>query len=318
MIVSTMNSKEKAAKAPVIFALLEERVIGFLDRNEKKIYKNKKTEVVLKRTFRLGTEGEWDVEVVCHEPSKSKRYFDYSWYAWQKYFVAHGKNELNRGTGLYLLGTVKKNVLFNLPPHLITRFKDRFYDEPEEVTLEQIKKDVVDQIGMCRAEFVKPGSKPLSEEEQKNWEKYRGNEGSNTVFYAHTLEGQFFGNAYVEFKGDEAHPNYICLTTYMDNDKLKYEQLAYSAEINRQKNNTEISTDAVKDDAKKVIKKIAKKGNVRDGLIEQKKQKIMESAERDFNNSLTDVMMKIRMRNLLHNIGQKAEEKLKKIGLMTL
>ena len=311
-----MTSKEKAEKAQSLFSILEERVHGFLDRNEKYIYRSNRDSLRLKRTFRVGPEGEWDIEVVCHNIEKKKKNFQYSWYAWQKYFVAHGKSEINRGTGFYLLGTIKRNVIFEIPPHLISRFKDRFYDDPENATIDQIKRDIVEQIGLCRAEYVHY-SETMTDEERVTWDKYIGSNGSTSVLYMHTMDGQFFGNSYYVRLGNDMKYGYNCLTTYMDNDELRYEQLAYSAEINR-KGNSEVSVDEIMDDAKKNIKKVAKTGDVREGLIEQKKKTMLESINESMTDGLMSAIMKIRSHNILQNIGHSAEKKLKKIGLITL
>ena len=310
MIISTMNSKEKAAQAPKTFEFLYVRTKSFLERNMKIFKKTKKDKLVFEKSFRSNEFGEWDVEIEVFMDRQNKGFrFEYTGY--QKYFVSRAKNEGNNGIGFYIIGTVRENCIFDVPPHAINRFKERFYEEDDVPEIKQVRHDIYDQLCICRLEYK--NYVPENAEEEEVVMRYLGNEPDNYAFIAHTLEGQFLGNCYIKDINDKTSERYMCLTTYMDNEGLKNEQLAHTVAINEVPDAEERTKTGT--DAKKIIRRLKRQGNGREELIDEKKSSIETSIIENEKKKVVDLIMEVKKNKILRGFGNLAESGLKKIGL---
>ena len=296
-----MNQKEKAAQALKTSDFISTRVGSFIERNIRVYRKTKKDSILFKKTFHSKDFGEWEVEIDCIIDHRSYG-VHYNFVAFQKYFVSRAKELDNNGIGFYMICSGTDNILFDLPPHVINRFRERFYrDTEDDVTVERIRHDIYNEVAFSNTELT--SYVPKSIEDEQKILRYLGRDAEgNKAIIVHTLSGEFLGNIYISDNSNEDSDRYVCLTTYVDNEDLKNEQIAHTVAVSSSQANT---------DAKKVIRQATRKGHGRDELIDKKKESIISST---FLKDKNDLMEFIHSQEKINSLTKSIANSIKKIS----
>ena len=242
MILENMNSKEKLGQMSSILSILEDRVDSYIERNRSNLRRRLKTaeRTRIQREFSLGTNGKWEVDMFILKVSKD--YIQVTFDACQKYFIKYAKDPVSIGAGYYVIrksfsvSALKYNKhYFEITPHCINRFRERC-PEMKDISVAEARDRILDDISNSSNEF---DNDTVSEKDENAYD---------SKFF--TELGQYFALLSKE-------QTYICLTTFVSNELLKAEQLAYSLVVSEYKGRS-YSEDDMK---KKAIKFIKKTGN---------------------------------------------------------
>ena len=283
MILENMNANEKMSQMKKLAPLLSERVNAYLNRNNSLIKKGFKTKEQLnfKRSFKFTEFGEWDVHTTLSKLSKN--WAKISIRAYQKYYIKYAKDPSNIGAGFYVIHRTfdpieneEKSTFIEITPHCVNRYRERV-PEAADMSLDELKSEIIIEGGFGSCEFS-----PENRSED---------DASLCNCTIHTLNGQFFG-----WITDTVN-KYICYRTYVPNEILKREQIAYTiaAKVSGQSN---YDTEEMREKADKMIVKMAKHGEDIQNIAEKKKTVMIKSS--------VDSMMS----SIVHRINKKRIDKI--------
>lgn len=242
MIIENMNSREKLGQMSGILEILESRIDSFIERNRGNLRRKLKniSRTSVRKEFSLGTNGKWDVDLYILRVSKE--YVQVTFDACQKYFVKYAKDPVSIGAGYYVIRKTFSVSTFNyrthffeITPHCINRFRERC-PEMKDISVAEARDRILDDLANSSNEF---DNDTVSEKDANAYD---------AKFF--TEQGQYFALLSKE-------QTYVCLTTFVSNELLKAEQLAYALVVDEYKGKT-YSEDDMK---KKAIKFIKKTGN---------------------------------------------------------
>ena len=263
MILENMTASEKMAQMNKVTPLIVERVDAFLDRNNSLVKKQFKTKshIEFNRPFRFTEYGEWDVFIFLTKISS--KWAKIGIHAYQKYYVKYAKDASNIGAGFYVIQhslepimNEKKLTFVEITPHCVNRFRERV-PEYADFPLDTLKTEIICEGGFGSCEFT-PEKRSEDDRDLCNC----------TI---HTLNGQFFGWV------TNTVNKYICYRTYVPNDILKREQIAYTI-ATKESGQSNYDTDKMKETASKLIVKMTKHGEDIHNMAEKKKEVMVRSS----------------------------------------
>ena len=263
MILENMTASEKMAQMNKVTPILVDRVNAFLDRNNKLVKKQLKTKESLEfnRSFKFTEYGEWDVFIFLTKISKE--WAKIGFHAYQKYYIKYAKDASNIGAGFYVIqhsldpiSDEKKLTFVEITPHCVNRFRERV-PSTAEMPLDVLKTEIIIEGGFGSCEF--------------STEKRSEDDKDLCNCTIHTLNGQFFG-----WVTDTVH-KYICYRTFIPNDILKREQIAYTI-ATKESGKSNYDTEQMKENASKLIVKMAKHGEDVHNMAEKKKDVMVRAS----------------------------------------
>ena len=255
-----MNSREKLGQMSGILEILESRIDSFIERNRGNLRRKLKniSRTSVHKEFSLGTNGKWDVDLYILRVSKE--YVQVTFDACQKYFVKYAKDPVSIGAGYYVIRKTFSVSTFNyrthffeITPHCINRFRERC-PEMKDISVAGARDRILDDLSNSSNEF---DNDAVSEKDVNAYD---------AKFF--TELGQYFALLSKE-------QTYVCLTTFVSNELLKAEQLAYALVVDEYKGKT-YSEDDMK---KKAIKFIKKTGNDKENnaSLEEMKKEMLQN-----------------------------------------
>lgn len=256
MILQNMNSKEKLGQMSRILEILENRVDSFIGRNQSNLRRKLKTgdRIVVHKPFSLGANGKWDVDMYILKVSKD--YVQVTFDACMKYFIKYAKDSVSIGAGYYVIrksfsvSTMKYNkYFFDITPHCINRFRERC-PEMKDISVVEARDRILDDLSNSNNEY---DDDVMSEKDE----------------YAY--DGKFFTELGQYFALISESQDFVCLTTFVSNELLKAEQLAYALVVDEYRGKNYKEED-MKKRAISFIKKTASDKDNNASLEEMKKE----------------------------------------------
>lgn len=256
MILQNMNSKEKLGQMSRILEILENRVDSFIGRNQSNLRRKLKTgdRIVVHKPFSLGANGKWDVDMYILKVSKD--YVKVTFDACMKYFIKYAKDPISIGAGYYVIrksfsvSTMKYNkYFFDITPHCINRFRERC-PEMKDINVVEARDRILDDLSNSNNEY---DDDVMSEKDE------------------HAYDGKFFTELGQYFALISESQDFVCLTTFVSNELLKAEQLAYALVVDEYRGKNYKEED-MKKRAISFIKKTASDKDNNASLEEMKKE----------------------------------------------
>ena len=256
MILQNMNSIEKLGQMSRILEILENRVDSFIGRNQSNLRRKLKTgdRIVVHKSFSLGANGKWDVDMYILKVSKD--YVKVTFDACMKYFIKYAKDPISIGAGYYVIrksfsvSTMKYNkYFFDITPHCINRFRERC-PEMKDISVVEACDRILDDLSNSNNEY---DDDVMSEKDE------------------HAYDGKFFTELGQYFALISESQDFVCLTTFVSNELLKAEQLAYALVVDEYRGKNYKEED-MKKRAISFIKKTASGKNNNASLEEMKKE----------------------------------------------
>ena len=256
MILQNMNSIEKLGQMSRILEILENRVDSFIGRNQSNLRRKLKTgdRIVVHKSFSLGANGKWDVDMYILKVSKD--YVKVTFDACMKYFIKYAKDPISIGAGYYVIrksfsvSTMKYNkYFFDITPHCINRFRERC-PEMKDISVVEARDRILDDLSNSNNEY---DDDVMSEKDE------------------HAYDGKFFTELGQYFALISESQDFVCLTTFVSNELLKAEQLAYALVVDEYRGKNYKEED-MKKRAISFIKKTASGKNNNASLEEMKKE----------------------------------------------
>lgn len=256
MILQNMNSREKLGQMSRILEILENRVDSFIGRNQCNLRRKLKTadRIVVHKPFSLGVNGKWDVDMYILKVSKD--YVQVTFDACMKYFIKYAKDSVSIGAGYYVIrksfsvSTMKYNkYFFDITPHCINRFRERC-PEMKDISVVEARDRILDDLSNSNNEY---DNDAVSEKDE------------------HAYDGKFFTELGQYFALISESQDFVCLTTFVSNELLKAEQLAYALVVDEYRGKNYKEED-MKKRAISFIKKTASDKDNNASLEEMKKE----------------------------------------------
>ena len=256
MILQNMNSREKLGQMSRILEIIENRVDSFISRNQSNLRRKLKTgdRIVVHKSFSIGANGKWDVDMYILKVSKD--YVKVTFDACMKYFIKYAKDPVSIGAGYYVIrksfsaSTMKYNkYFFDITPHCINRFRERC-PEMKDISVVEARDRILDDLSNSNNEY---DDDVMSEKDE------------------HAYDGKFFTELGQYFALISESQDFVCLTTFVSNELLKAEQLAYALVVDEYRGKNYKEED-MKKRAISFIKKTASGKNNNASLEEMKKE----------------------------------------------
>jgi len=173
-----------------------------------------------------------------------------------KYFIKYAKDSVSIGAGYYVIrksfsvSTMKYNkYFFDITPHCINRFRERC-PEMKDISVVEARDRILDDLSNSNNEY---DNDAVSEKDE------------------HAYDGKFFTELGQYFALISESQDFVCLTTFVSNELLKAEQLAYALVIDEYRGKNYKEED-MKKRAISFIKKTASDKDNNASLEEMKKE----------------------------------------------